>query len=430
MKKSPYNYACRLDLIKHFNLIFFTLYIFTTTFAQSFNCANEVIHTHQLKDTTFVQQLKSIYHTNNTILERNANTILEIPIAVHVLHRGEAIGVGSNIADQKIYDAIDAANKQWSNTFVTNNALGNDVEVQFCLAQFDPNGNPSTGINRVDASAIPNYLTVGIGYIGAILNGIFGSDELQTKNLSNWRHDHVLNVWVVHRIAGNWGGYASFPLPNGDYATDGVVIIDDLMNGFFFTLAHELGHAMGLFHTFQGDDNGCPANDFCFIQGDWICDTPPHRQRDCSQTTCNNNPDSILSFRNIMSYCSNEYIFTKNQKERIRNTILTSSRKALLNSTACTGIVNAIPTSKQEKERIRIYPNPTKQDFMIEFPININEEVQVQLINILGEVVYSSYLNSGLTHPIHINQKLPSGLYHLQLKNKEDIVESTKIIIQ
>ncbi len=36
-------------------------------------------------------------------------------------------------------------------------------------------------------------------------------------------------------------------------------------------MAHESGHYLGLFHTFQG---GCP-NDDCLTSGDMVCDTPP-----------------------------------------------------------------------------------------------------------------------------------------------------------
>ena len=40
-------------------------------------------------------------------------------------------------------------------------------------------------------------------------------------------------------------------------------------NGVVVT--HEMGHYLGLFHTFQG---GC-KNDDCLQDGDRVCDTPP-----------------------------------------------------------------------------------------------------------------------------------------------------------
>ncbi len=417
------NYICSIILF-----YCFLLFSFYHLQAENNACANEQFQTIQLQNFEFRQQVESIINSNQSTHKINED-ILEIPIAVHVLHLGEDSSVGSNISDLQIQEAIEKANSLWRNSFVTENSLSNDIKVEFCLAQYDPQGNPSTGIVRVNASSLPQYTETGIGYIEAVLQGIFGSDETQTKGLSDWNHSYVLNIWVVHKIAGGWGGYAFFPFGN-NYPTDGVVITSNSMNKNSTTLAHELGHAMGLFHTFQGAENGCPANDLCFIQGDWICDTPPHKRSDCNNSACNNSADSILSFKNIMSYCSNRYIFTKEQKDRIRNTIFNSSRRALLQSTACSGIINAIPTTKQEKGLISIYPNPAQQEFMVEYPIKNNEAIQVHLLNIMGEVVFSTYLNSGLTHPIHLNHKLPIGIYNLQLKNKEAVIESTKIIIQ
>ena len=323
---------CRSFL--HFFLIaLFFLYSYHSFAQEDLPCANEIFQTKQLEDTGFVRQLLTIQQANNSTNLRINGTILEIPIVVHVLHLGEPIGTGTNIPDQQIYDAVQGANERWRRQNTTD---GVDMEVQFCLAQFNPDGNPSNGIVRVDASGIPLYSEKGIGYIEALLVGEVGADEIQIKNLSNWRHDYVYNIWVVNKIAGGWGGYAFFPL-GGNYATDGVVITTNSIRYTSSTLAHELGHGMGLFHTFQGSENGCPANDICFLLGDWVCDTPPHKKTDCTNSNCNNDPDSMNSFKNIMSYCSGRGLFTQGQKDRVRTSILNTTRSILVRSYACSG---------------------------------------------------------------------------------------------
>lgn len=298
------------------------------------SCANEQFQHLLFTDAFYKNAFEAVNRSieNNSTSGRIQDAIWEIPVVVHVLHLGEPVGTGTNISDEQIIDAIRGANERWRRATTTE---GVDMEVQFCLAQFDPEGNPSTGIIRKDASGIPNYSQYGISYVGAL--GQPGSDEVVTKNFSNWRHDYVYNIWVVNKIAGGWGGYAFFPF-GFNYPTDGTVIISTAIRYNSATLAHELGHGMGLFHTFQGSENGCPVNGICALAGDWVCDTPPHRQTDCTSSPCHNSPDGNNSYRNIMSYCSNRVLFTAGQKKRSRDIINSTSRAALLNSTACSGI--------------------------------------------------------------------------------------------
>jgi len=299
-------------------------------------CANEVFQNLLFKDSTFMSAFNDVNKAmaeNKNNQRITAGNILEIPIVIHVLNLGEPVGTGTNISDDQILEAIRGANERWRKI----TTVGVDMEVQFCLAQFDPNGNPSTGIVRKDASVLTNYSQYGISYIGAL--GQPGADETTVKNFSNWNHSFVFNIWVVKDIAGDFGGYAYIPF-GFNYPTDGVVITYNAMRYSSSTFAHELGHGMGLFHTFQGNEAGCVANDLCFIQGDWVCDTPPHKQTDCVSTTCAANAtDSMLnlSFKNVMSYCGGRNLFTQGQKTRVRDVINTTSRKQLLTSYACSG---------------------------------------------------------------------------------------------
>lgn len=379
------------------------------SYAQELPCANEIIQTNQLKDSAFVRLLKETHHQFNNSALRINGTILEIPIVVHVLHLGEPVGTGTNISDQQILDAVKGTNERWRKI---NTTEGVDMEVEFCLAQFDPQGNPSTGIVRKDASSLANYSQYGISYIGAL--GQPGSDEIATKNLSNWPHNYVYNIWVVNKIAGGWGGYAFFPL-GFDYATDGTIIISTAIRSSSSTLAHELGHGMGLFHTFQGDDGtNCPVNNICFLQGDWICDTPPHRQSDCNNSFCQNTDDSLNSTRNIMSYCGGRGLFTADQKDRSRNNILTTARSLLTRSRACTGLTTNIQ-SQMNAVKLNIYPNPSNGNFTADTEIKPGESAFIEITDVLGQLIVQQRLVHGKEHTFFYLEKLSKGIYRLQL---------------
>ena len=55
---------------------------------------------------------------------------------------------------------------------------------------------------------------------------------------------------------------------------------------------HEMGHYLGLYHTFQG---GCPNND-CLADGDRVCDTPPDGST--AAVPCNGTANSCMTDAN------------------------------------------------------------------------------------------------------------------------------------
>ena len=252
--------------------------------------------------------------------------ILTFPIVVHVIHLGEPVGTGTNLSDAVILDAISGLNDRFRN--IIGSSL--DTEMQFCLATRDPDGNATTGINRVNGSGITNYSASGITGLSC---GV-GANEDSIKALSRWSVTNYYNIWIVKSICGGtYSGYAYFP---SGALNDGATISHSYFTYNDLTTAHELGHAFNLFHTFNGDASGCPANGNCNNDGDKICDTPPHRQADCGATNpCSATGTWDNSRYNYMSYCFPSMAnarFTSNQKDRMRNSTVFGPRASLLNS--------------------------------------------------------------------------------------------------
>lgn len=280
-------------------------------------------------------------------------TVYKVPIVVHIIHKGEAVGTGTNISDAQIYSAIHSLNDAYRKVAGTSaDGNGVDTEIEFVLAARDPSGNPTNGINRVNGAGTADYSTNGI------TSGGVSDNEVTIKALSKWDNTKYYNCWVVSEIENNEAGtgtqgYAYFP--GAGPTVDGAVM---LYNGFGYdpdgtwgfnlksytsynrTLIHEIGHGLDLNHTFEGDNDGatCPANSSCSTQGDLCCDTPPHKRTasDCPTGTNNTCTGTSLDLviHNYMDYsgeeCQNE--FTADQTIRMRAT-LTGTRASLTTST-------------------------------------------------------------------------------------------------
>jgi len=349
---------------------------------QNAECSTDYIHKNRMQtDSDYRNQILNLEsnveaNTENHATKNLKSTLYTIPVVVHIMHLGESIGTGSNISDLQIQQAITGLNDRFSNV----NGLGVDVEMEFCLASQDPNGNSTNGINRVNCSGVANYSTNGITPTG---NPCSGAIETAIKDLSRWPVSDYYNIWVVSEICnGSFVGYASYPV-GGLY--DGLVIVSTSMTGNSGTLPHEVGHGFFLYHTFNGDGGNvsCPVDTNCILDGDRVCDTPPHKQGDCGTT----NPCSLAgvwdhSRYNYMAYCPLVNRFTQGQKDRMRATFLIAPRASLLTSVGC----GALGINQISSDNIfSVFPNPTQG------LINVNVD-----ITLIGSA-YVIYDNTGKT---------------------------------
>jgi hypothetical protein len=85
---------------------------------------------------------------------RTTAEVINIPIIVHVIHNGEPVGTGLNISAAQVQSQLDVLNEDFRRKPGTpgfnTNAVGADIEIEFCLAKLDPQGRnmPEPGIRR------------------------------------------------------------------------------------------------------------------------------------------------------------------------------------------------------------------------------------------------------------------------------------------
>ena len=285
------------------------------------------------------------WHQATALTVSDSLEVYTIPVVVHVIHRGAAIGAEENISDAQILSAVHALNEDFRKVAGSNgDGLGVDVLVEFELAKRTPDGLPTTGIVRVDGSGVPGFAEHGI----ASLETFPGADQTEVKALTSWLGEDYLNVFVVPEINGNNGGGGiqgfAYTGPTGD-VRDGVTLLYNVIGTegtlkpgrtLNRTLTHEVGHHLSLYHTFY-DTNACGSEVDCVNDGDFVCDTPTTTENaSCSVGAC---PDAQLE--NYMDYaptsCRNT--FTAGQRQRMR-TCLETVRSSLLESLGAVPVVD------------------------------------------------------------------------------------------
>ncbi len=280
-----------------------------------FNCGHteatqKFLQAHpDLADSVAKLEKESVRFANQFALQKSTNaTIYTIPLVFHIIHENGT----ENISDAQIHDAVRLLNEDFqklnadaADIIPAFQGIAADCEIQFQLAQKDPSGNCTNGIDRIESDLTNN------------------ADD--HSKLNGWPREKYLNIWVVKTIGlSGAAGYAYRPssaqfMPN----EDGILMLSTYIGSIgtsslvrSHSLTHEVGHCLDLPHTW-GNSNTPGLASNC-SDDDGIMDTP----NTIGWTTCNLNGatcgSAIDNVQNFMdyAYCSNMY--TTGQKNRMR----------------------------------------------------------------------------------------------------------------
>ncbi len=331
----------------------FSCYTFSQNHSCGFDQANKDLFN---SFPNLKQEIEQKYTDfDNSKLNDDCTNITTIPIVFHFLYDNNNLNQGyrndnfilnTTLGDLNSYfsqpASIGAGLPPAFNAFVADGTC-----IEFCLAQYDHPQNTNLYGNDLNRDGIKDSDGDGIIDQGeyainrytissTVVNDIFVADT--TSGISQsaliqslapaWNPTEYLNVYVVPRLSNNKSGYTF--LPNDSGAQYNSIYMDNFYLNRYI-LAHEVGHWLGLAHTWGGydpndpDDFSCTNNDYWMTPSNSINDTYPQETArgfsGCNATTDNGVPQSCGSVDNIFnlmdySFCSDTRSgvhFTSNQ---------------------------------------------------------------------------------------------------------------------
>ena len=424
------------------SVVFTVLALATTVSVLAQRNCGTMLNLERLKsqNTKFEQKRMTYEETilkyiSNSQNQKASQVVITLPVVVHIVYNTAA----QNISVAQVQSQIDVVNEDFGrtnadavNTPTVWSSVAANTNIQFCLAQRDPNGNPTTGIERKQTT-VTSFTT---------------DDKVKansTGGLDAWDPTRYMNIWVCN-MGGGLLGYGEFPTGSVSN-TFGVVIqynafgrVGNVASPYNLgrTLTHEFSHCFNLFHIWGDDGTACTGSDFCG-------DTPNQAGATSGCFTfpntdaCTTTSPGIM-FMNYMDYSDDNCLnmFTQDQSTRMNAVLNVAPYNALKTSNGCTTVTlqandagissiiqpngNSCSTSFTPQVVIKNYGNNSLTSATINYHIDNNP---VQTYSYTGNlaslasstVALPSILSTAGSHTFMAYTTLPNGTMDLNNSN-------------
>lgn len=363
------------------------------------------------------------------------DTVYRIPVVVHVVYNPN--NPTANLSDELVKEQIRVLNEDFNRT---NSDTGNlraiyqdragRLPIEFYLAEIDPNGNPTTGINRVTTTR-QSFLVPPFDDLDLVKRSASGGVDA-------WDTRRYLNIWSCNLSFLGIDALLGFAYPPVGAAfwpeeffladpLQGVVInykvfgpnnpaatgpLSPYTSGR--TGTHEVGHFLGLRHIWG--DGDCSEDD-------GLADTPDQNN---NSTDCAIERNSCLPaetpdlYENYMDYSTDacQNMFTQQQVDLMLFNLLENR----------TGLAELRVLGTTDFA-IEMYPIPAGDELTLVINTKTKGIGSVKIYNLIGQLVSETILEiDNLTTATISTTQLSAGPYFVQIDFGE-FQERKKIMV-
>jgi hypothetical protein len=249
-----------------------------------------------------------------------------------------------------------------------------------------------------------------------------------------------LNFYTC-KPGGNLLGWATFPWAlAGNPNMDGVVVHYGSLPGGHLspynlggTGTHEVGHWVGLYHTFQG---GCHSDARCSSAGDFVCDTP---SQGTATTGCPAGKNSCAGagldpIHNYMDY-SHDACYTQfTPGQDVRADWAMSTYRKLIGAAKAGPAAGGEPVASPARSpELRVSPNPFNPTTALDFSLASRTEVSLRVFDVAGRevaVLVEGVRSPGEQRALFDARRLPNGVYLAVLRAGETRVVQRLLLVK